>query len=96
MNNNKPTCQIDLDGSKRWCLNGQLHRKDGPAVEYTDGTKIWYLNGVPHREDGPAYEGLNGTKRWWLNDVKFTEESYWQELFKRGLITEKELFLKLL
>jgi hypothetical protein len=26
-------------------LNGQLHRTDGPAIEYADGDKSWYLNG---------------------------------------------------
>jgi hypothetical protein len=34
------------NGHKTWCLNGQLHREDGPAVEYTDGDKSWWLNGV--------------------------------------------------
>ena len=24
---------------------GQLHRLDGPAVEYPDGTKSWYIHG---------------------------------------------------
>ena len=28
-----------------WYLNGNLHREDGPAVEYTNGSKEWYLNG---------------------------------------------------
>ena len=31
--------------STNWYLNGQLHREDGPAVEYTDGHKSWWLNG---------------------------------------------------
>ena len=25
---------------------GQLHRLDGPAVEWADGTKFWWQNGV--------------------------------------------------
>jgi hypothetical protein len=33
------------DGTKIWCLNGKLHRTDGPAIEYADGSKEWYLNG---------------------------------------------------
>jgi hypothetical protein len=33
------------DGAKRWCLNGEWHRVDGPAVEHADGDKYWYLNG---------------------------------------------------
>jgi hypothetical protein len=40
-----PTCTIDSNGAKRWYLNGQQHRVDGPAIEYADGTKEWYLNG---------------------------------------------------
>ncbi len=32
---------------------GELHREDGPAIEYTSGTKMWYQNGKLHREDGP-------------------------------------------
>ena len=24
---------------------GQLHREDGPAIEYADGRKYWYING---------------------------------------------------
>ena len=31
-------------GNKYWYLEGELHREDGPAVEYPDGTKEWYLN----------------------------------------------------
>ena len=38
---------------------GQLHRIDGPAVEYADGSKSWYINGKFHRIDGPAIEDIN-------------------------------------
>jgi hypothetical protein len=53
----------------RWYKLGtdQLHRENGPAVEYYGGDKSWYLNGKLHREDGPAIEHSNGTKRWYLN-----------------------------
>ena len=37
-------------GDKYWCLNGQLHRENGPAVEYANGTKVWYLNGRCYTE----------------------------------------------
>ena len=40
----------------------ELHREDGPAVEYADGTKSWYINGKLHREDGPAVVHNNGYK----------------------------------
>jgi hypothetical protein len=58
--------------------------------------KEWWRGGWRHREDGPAIKWRDGTKEWYLNDIEYTEEDYWKELFKRGLITEKELFLKLL
>ena len=45
----------------------QLHRVDGPAVEYANGSKYWYLNGKRHRVDGPAIEWANGYKYWYLN-----------------------------
>jgi hypothetical protein len=30
------------DGTERWYKNGQLHRDNGPAVEYYGVTKYWY------------------------------------------------------
>lgn len=30
---------------------GQLHRDDGPAVEYPNGTKEWWLNGEQLSEE---------------------------------------------
>ncbi len=50
-----------------WHQHGQLHRIDGPAVEYANGNKIWYVNNEMHREDGPAIEFANGDKEWWVN-----------------------------
>jgi hypothetical protein len=37
----------DANGTKRWLLNGQLHRSDGPAVEFADGRTRWFLSGKP-------------------------------------------------
>ena len=39
------------NGTKKWYKNGELHREDGPAVEYFDGDKYWYLNGVGYFEE---------------------------------------------
>ena len=64
---NKPKYEIDGYGTKRWYLNDELHREDGPAVEYSDGTKRWFINGKQHRLDGPAVELCSGTKRWFIN-----------------------------
>ena len=30
--------------NKVWWLNGQRHREDGPAVEWSNGDKWWSLN----------------------------------------------------
>ena len=59
-----------------YTLNGQLHRVDGPAIEYISGTKVWYLNGQLHREDGPAIECADGYKKWWINGKKLTEKKF--------------------
>jgi hypothetical protein len=64
---NEPKLKIDKFGTKRWGLNSNLHRVDGPAVERADGRKEWWLNGKRHRVDGPAVEYENGEKNWYLN-----------------------------
>jgi hypothetical protein len=61
-------------GTKRWYLNGNLHRTDGPAIEYGSGSKEWYLNGNLHRTDGPAVELASGSKCWYLNGKRHRED----------------------
>ena len=39
------TVKVFANGDKLWYLNGELHREDGPAIEYCNGDKYWYLNG---------------------------------------------------
>jgi hypothetical protein len=54
--------------TKRWFNDaGQLHREDGPAIEYSDGSTEYYINGKEHRLDGPAVEFVSGTKFWYIN-----------------------------
>jgi hypothetical protein len=60
------TVRVHKDRTE-WYLNGELHREDGPAIEWKDGSKAWHLNGQSHREDGPALEWANGEKQWYLN-----------------------------
>ena len=62
------------DKIKKWYLNGQLHREDGPAIEYADGSKEWYLNGRYHRVDGPAIEWTSGNKFWIINGELHRED----------------------
>ncbi len=67
---------IDEYGTKRWYLNGERHRTDGPAIEYPNGTKYWYLNDKQHRTDGPAVVRSNGSKAWYLNGECLSEENH--------------------
>ena len=56
------------NGDTFWrTAGGQLHRTDGPAVEYADGSREWWVSGQRHRTDGPAIEWANGTRFWHVN-----------------------------
>ena len=55
-------------------VNDQLHRDDGPVIEYYNGTKFWWLNGVQHREDGPAVEFVDGAKFWYKHGKLHRED----------------------
>ena len=71
----KITKEIDDYGTIRYYNEqGQLHREDGPAVEYKNGDKSWHINGKFHREDGPAIEWANGDKAWFLNGEQHRED----------------------
>ena len=68
--------QVYTDGTIRWYQNGELHRLDGPALEYADGAKEWYQNGRLHRLDGPAVEYLSGAKQWYIEGKSLTEAEF--------------------
>ena len=67
---NEVEIKTDSDGSRYWYQNGQLHRTDGPAVEYSDGLRYWYQNGVRHRTAGPAVEHPDGSRYWYQNGIR--------------------------
>ena len=35
---------LEADGCKVWYKNNELHREDGPAIEWKNGDKNYYLN----------------------------------------------------
>ena len=71
--------EVAKDGTRRYYNNaGELHRDEGPAVDWADGTKLWYQNGQLHRTDGPAVECRDGDKRWYINGKRLTEEYFSQ------------------
>ena len=68
------TVQVLNNGTRKWLLNGKLHREDGPAFEYANGDRYWYLNDNYHREDGPAVEYADGSRCWYLNGERHRED----------------------
>jgi hypothetical protein len=59
---------VDCNKTIRWHNDkDQLHRLDGPAIEYADGDKEWYVDGKHHRLEGPAVEYADGDKAWYVD-----------------------------
>ena len=71
---NKPICEVDEYGNKKWYINGKLHREDGPAIEYVNGTKKWLMNNKLHRLDGPAIIWNDGSYLWYINSYNVTNK----------------------
>ena len=85
------TVKVDTNGTRCWYLNGNLHREDGPAIEYANGNREWYLNGNLHREDGPAVEYAHGAHYWYLNGEEYTEEEFIKKTSKVKELTVAEI-----
>ena len=81
--------EVAFNGDIRYYnKNGQYHREDGPAIEWSDGRyTAWILNGKNHRVDGPARIKvyLDGTvdQAWFYHGKKMNCSS--QEEFERLL-----------
>jgi len=80
----KPQCEVDEYGNKRWYLNHKIHREGGPAVELASGGKSWFLHGKWHREDGPAFKYADGRKEWWLHGEEAHPETLVDLHLSRG------------
>jgi hypothetical protein len=91
------TYKVTVDEYKtiRWYnSNDELHREDGPAIEYADGDKYWCINGKLHREDGPAMEYANGLKYWYINGQRHREDGpaiEWANVTKFWYLNGKRL-----
>ena len=68
------TVKVSDDKTEWYNEKGELHREDGPAVEWACGHKSWFKEGQRHRENGPAIEWANGYKEWYLDGVEVTED----------------------
>jgi hypothetical protein len=90
---------VDQEKTIRWYNDkNQLHRLDGPAIEYANGSKSWLVEGKCHRLDGPAIEYADGSKSWWvegkchrLDGPAFEKADGCKEWWVEGkLMSEKE------
>ena len=53
------------EGYAMWVnKNAELHRVNGPAIEWNNGNKEWWIDGKRHRIDGPAIY-FKGHEEWW-------------------------------
>jgi hypothetical protein len=83
---------IDELGNRRYYLHGQLHRINGPAVEYIDGDKFWFIKGLYHREDGPACIRVSGYIEWALNGRRCESLNDWLMHHPTMTLAEKIIF----
>jgi len=88
---NKTKMYIDEFGNKIFeNSKGELHRLDGPAIEYSDGSKLWYKEEKQHRTDGPAVEYAHGDKFWYILDKMLKEKGFnlWIQRIKKSNIID--------
>ena len=73
---NKSIRNVDEDGNKYWCLNGKLHREDGPAIIRINGIKEYFIHNKRHRLDDPAWISSVSSFRneWFINGKLVTDE----------------------
>ena len=87
--------EVDEHGTRRYFNSAnQLHRTDGPAVEWGNGNKSWYQNGQLHRTDGPAIIWNDGVKEWYQNGQRHRTDGAAVECaegYKRWFINGEEL-----
>jgi hypothetical protein len=63
---------------------GQLHRTDGPAIEFSNGSKEWFQNDMLYRTDGPAIELANGDKLWYIDGDLLDESEFLTKMKMKG------------
>lgn len=59
---------------------GDLHRIEGPAIEWFSGAKEYWQFGVPHRVEGPALVWSDGSVEYYLEGRQFSESSFKERL----------------
>jgi hypothetical protein len=91
------TYKVTVDEYKtiRWYNDlGQLHRLDGPAIEWANGDKSWWVEDKIHRLGGPAVEWANGGKSWFVEGKCHRlggPAVEWADGYKQWFVDGKEL-----
>lgn len=65
--------RFEIDGDIFYLDDNNLHRLDGPAIEFKTGTEWWMQMGKLHRDNGPAITKELGHKKiseYYLNGDK--------------------------
>lgn len=71
-------CFTDKYGNKRWYNDlGELHREDGPAIEYRAGTKAWFVRARYHNIKGPSFISVTGRVDWFIDGEEFETKEDW-------------------
>ena len=87
--------EVDNEGTRFYYNSaGQLHRTNGPAIEWSNGTKSWFQYGLRHRTDGAAIEYTTGSEEWYLNGLHHRVDGPAVEYtngYKRWFINGEEL-----
>lgn len=66
-NENGPAVYMNNGEIQEYWINGELHRKDGPALDH-GWKKEWRIHGKLHRIGGPAYSS-DKTQEYWVNGL---------------------------
>lgn len=72
---------VEVGEVTEWWVDGQLHREDGPAVQYHDTTCVgYYHRGKLHNDVGPAVINLTGADdnlyAYYLDGVKMSVDEW--------------------
>ena len=49
------------DGTIQYWVKGEIHRLDGPAIQWADGSLEYWVKGKLHRTEGPAIQRADGS-----------------------------------
>jgi hypothetical protein len=69
---------LDLGDRIVWYKGGNIHREDGPALEFKDGRKLWAINGqevteqeaVAHRQENDRQGRERSDEMWQRHEAE--------------------------